>query len=146
MDDKTIALTIKDDIFATLDQEQMYGEEGAAERLRDQFADFYSAKGFNVYVDDQGKTQNWYLGLGLPQPLKLMTAADKKRLEKQFYHKRIKDAAERTIALRTAKEAKFRYSVDAKSYSRRTEEVLVTFTKPEQALMFKLAFDKKEAA
>jgi len=147
VDSDTIALKIIPNMYQSLDDQQFYcSEDDPANREgnRDKFADFYHAKGFEVIRNEDGSTRPWFMGTPLPE--KKLTDRDRKALEKQFFHKRIKDHANRTITLQTAKEAKYRYSIDPKSYDRSTGEVLVKFTKPEQALLFKLAFDKKEAA
>ncbi|PZU67211.1 hypothetical protein [Sphingobium sp.] len=148
VDSDTIALKIMPNMYESLDDQQfLCSEDDPANMggLRDKFHDFYRAKGFDAYKDDNGDLQPWFAGCDLPLPVKRLTDRDEKALAKQFFHKRIKDHANRTIALQTAKEAKYRYSIDPKTYDRSTGEVMVKFTKPEQALLFKLAF-KKEAA
>ena len=108
-------------MYEDLDDQALYGsDERYSERLRDEFAQFYSDAGFNMFLDEPtGTMQRWYPGMGYPEPEKELTNEDRDEQLKFFFVRRILNEAYATLALKKAKEFSYDYSVNVWTYDRK---------------------------
>jgi hypothetical protein len=113
----------------------------AFERLNDLFCDFVAAQGFNVSVMPDGSKRRFYHGFDLPLPEKPLTSAVEKKLTKQFFDRRVLEAARALPEMATLKALAVKFTYTAKSYSPRDGSILLTFANADQATVFRMVME-----